>query len=169
MGGLWVRESLTQGGLKPFQCRLLSKDIFCKQGKILKRKIVKNGWLFEIWRQKSHVFACNGSDLGAWWEIRSGFYFKNRCKSLTSDQLNTTLNISWPFFITFGWIQQQSNTKPTQKWWQKWPRNVQLIKGSFGQELLLKNPYFSTWTDFHHYTLLYKHNQPQIWVKNAKI
>ena len=28
--------------------------------------------------------------------------------------------ISW----TFGWVQQQSNTKPTQKWWQKWSRNV---------------------------------------------
>ena len=26
------------------------------------------------------------------------------------------------FFITFGWVQQQSNSKPTQKWWQKWSR-----------------------------------------------
>ena len=22
------------------------------------------------------------------------------------------------FVITFGWMQQQSNSKPTQKWWQ---------------------------------------------------
>ena len=27
------------------------------------------------------------------------------------------------FVITFGWVQQQSNRKPTQKWWQKWSRN----------------------------------------------
>ena len=44
------------------------------------------------------------------------------------------------FVITFGWVQQQSNTKPTQKWWQKWSRNVQhcvqLIRGSFGKEIL---------------------------------
>ena len=23
------------------------------------------------------------------------------------------------FVITFGWVQQQSNSKPTQKWWDK--------------------------------------------------
>ena len=41
------------------------------------------------------------------------------------------------FVITFGWVQQQSNSKPTQKWWQKCSRNVQLIRGSFGKEILL--------------------------------
>ena len=34
----------------------------------------------------------------------------------TSEQFNISLNI---FVITFGWVQQQSNSKPTQKWWQK--------------------------------------------------
>ena len=41
------------------------------------------------------------------------------------------------FFITFGWVKQQRNSKPTQKRWQKWSRNVQLIRGSFGKEILL--------------------------------
>ena len=39
--------------------------------------------------------------------------------------------------ITFGWVQQQSNSKLTQKWWQKWSRNIQRIKGSFRKEMLL--------------------------------
>ena len=39
--------------------------------------------------------------------------------------------------ITFGWVQQQSNSKSAQKWWQKCSRNVQLIRGSFGKEILL--------------------------------
>ena len=39
---------------------------------------------------------------------------------------NATVTSCWPFFIffiTFGGVQQQSNSKPTQKWWQnekKW-------------------------------------------------
>ena len=41
------------------------------------------------------------------------------------------------FVITFGWVQQQSNNKRTQKWCQKWWRNVQLIRGSLGKEILL--------------------------------
>ena len=41
------------------------------------------------------------------------------------------------FVITFGWVQQQSNSKPTQKWWQIWTRYVQLITGSFRKEILL--------------------------------
>ena len=40
------------------------------------------------------------------------------------------------FVITFVWVQQQSNTKPTQKWWQKWSRNVQLVRVAFGKKYL---------------------------------
>ena len=43
----------------------------------------------------------------------------------------------WPvahffhFVITFGWVQQQSNSKPTQKWWQnekKWATGQSCIR-----------------------------------------
>ena len=39
------------------------------------------------------------------------------------------------FVITFGWVQQQRNSKPTQKWWQKCSRNVQLIRGNTTYEI----------------------------------
>ena len=35
------------------------------------------------------------------------------------------------FVITFGWVQQQSNSKPTQKWWQnekKWATGQSCIR-----------------------------------------
>ena len=44
------------------------------------------------------------------------------------------------FVITFGWVQQQSNSKATAnspKSDDKNARNVQLIRGSFGKEILL--------------------------------
>ena len=39
------------------------------------------------------------------------------------------------FVITFGWVCCCFAVAPTQKWWQKWPRNVQLIWSSFGKEI----------------------------------
>ena len=41
------------------------------------------------------------------------------------------------FVITFAWDSCCFAVAPTQKWWKKWPRNVQLIRGSFGKEILL--------------------------------
>ena len=41
------------------------------------------------------------------------------------------------FVITFGWVCCCFAVAPTQKWWQKWPRNIQLIRGSFGKEIPL--------------------------------
>ena len=41
------------------------------------------------------------------------------------------------FVITFGWVWCCFAVAPTQKWWQKWSRNVQLNRGSFGKEILL--------------------------------
>ena len=38
------------------------------------------------------------------------------------------------FVITFGWVRCCFAVAPTQKWWQKWPRNVQLIRVAFGKK-----------------------------------
>ena len=40
------------------------------------------------------------------------------------------------FVVTFGRVQQQTAANWPKKWWQKRPRNVQLILGSFGKEML---------------------------------
>ena len=41
------------------------------------------------------------------------------------------------FVITFGWVQQQTHPKVMKKW----SSNVQVIRGSFGKEILI-SPYF---------------------------
>ena len=65
--------------------------------------------------------------------------------------------ISWTFLghfltifvITFWWVWCCFAVAPTQKWWQKWPRTVQLIRGSFRlkksyvQKQVLKVKFFS--------------------------
>ena len=38
------------------------------------------------------------------------------------------------FVVTFGRVQQQTAANWPKKWWQKRPRNVQLILGSFGKD-----------------------------------
>ena len=51
--------------------------------------------------------------------LKCGFCKKLPLYECNSDQLPTFFH----FVITFGWVQQQSNSKPTQKWWQnekKW-------------------------------------------------
>ena len=35
------------------------------------------------------------------------------------------------FVIFFGWVQQQSNSKPTQKWWQNEKKHGQLVRVAF--------------------------------------
>ena len=46
--------------------------------------------------------------------LKCGFCKKLLLYEFNSDQLPTFFH----FVITFGWVQQQSNSKPTQKWWQ---------------------------------------------------
>ena len=52
--------------------------------------------------------------------------------------------ISWTFLDHFchHWVCCCFAVAPTQKWWQKWPRNVQLIRRSFRKEILLNYLYF---------------------------